>query len=413
MEKKRVVITGLGAITPIGNNVKAYWDGLLAGKSGGGLITFFDTSAYSSRIAAEVKNYNPEDYFDKKEVKRIERFCQFALIAAREAIADSGINLEQEDLNNIGVQIGVGIGSIGLTEEQNQVLVTKGPSRVSPLLIPKMIPNMASGVVAIDKGLKGPNSCTVTACASGTNAIGDAFKIIQRGDALCMVTGGAEATITPLSLAGFDNMRAITRRNDAPDKASRPFDKDRDGFLMGEGSGMLFLEELEHAKARGARIYCEIIGYGMSCDAYHITAPDPDGSGGARSMQNAIKDSGLPPTAFDYVNAHGTSTPLNDKTETDAIKKVFGEHARKLAISSNKSMIGHLLGGAGGAEAVATALTIMNDIIPPTINHENPDPECDLDYVPNAARRAVVNAAISNSLGFGGHNAVIALKKYA
>ena len=412
MEEKRVVVTGLGAVTPIGNDVRTYWESLIAGKSGVAQITCFDASSFDCRIAAEVKNFNPEDHFDKKEVRRVERFGQFAIVSSRQAIADSGIKLDQVDRDKFGVIIGVGIGAIGLIEEQNIVLFQKGPGRVTPLLIPKMIPNMAAGMVAIDMGLKGPNSCTVTACASGTNAIGDAFRIIQRGEAVCMLTGGAESTITKLSLAGFDNMHAITRRNDAPEKASRPFDKNRDGFVMGEGSGILLIEELEHALRRGARIYCEIVGYGLSCDAYHVTAPDPTGDGAARAMLATVRDAGVPVTAVDYVNAHGTSTPLNDKMETDAIKKGFGDHAYKMAISSNKSMIGHLLGGAGGVEAIATALTIYEGIIPPTINYETPDPECDLDYVPNTARKAQVNIAISNSLGFGGHNAVIALKRY-
>jgi len=412
MEPKRVVVTGLGALTPIGNNTRTYWEGLLAGKSGADIISFFDVSRYNCKVAAEVKGFNPEDYFEKKEVKRMERFCQFAMACAREAFKDSGLTPETLDPNRCGVLIGVGMGGIGLIEEQNEVLLTKGPDRVTPLLIPKIIPNMASGMVAIDLGLKGPNSCTVTACASGTNAIGDAFKIIQRGDAIAMVTGGAEATITKLGLAGFDNMKAVTRRNDQPQKASRPFDKERDGFVMGEGSGILVLEELHHARNRGARIYCEIVGYGCSCDAYHLTAPSPMGEGAARAMNAAIQDAGLQPADIDYINAHGTSTPLNDKNETDAIKTVFGAHAYKLAVSSNKSMIGHLLGGAGGVEAVATVLTIFEGIIPPTINYEFPDPECDLDYVPNVARKSPVRTAISNSLGFGGHNAVITLRSY-
>jgi len=412
MEPKRVVVTGLGALTPIGNNTRAYWEALIAGKSGADKITFFDVSKYNCKIGAEVKGFNPEDYFEKKEVKRMERFCQFAMVCAREALKDSGLTPESIDLNRFGVLIGVGMGGIGLIEEQNEVLLTKGPDRVTPLLIPKIIPNMASGMVAIDLGLKGPNSCSVTACASGTNAIGDAYKIIQRGAAIAMITGGSEATITKLGLAGFDNMRAVTRRNDQPQKASRPFDRERDGFVIGEGSGILVIEELEHARTRGARIYCEIIGYGCSCDAYHLTAPSPMGEGAARAIKAALDDAGLQPSDIDYINAHGTSTPLNDKNETDAIKSVFGDHAYKLAVSSNKSMIGHLLGGAGGVEAVATVLTIVEGIIPPTINYEFPDPECDLDYVPNVARKSPVKTAISNSLGFGGHNAVIALRCY-
>jgi len=412
MEQKRVVITGLGAITPIGNTVPVFWDALLDGKNGGALITSFDVSAYNSKIAGEVKNYNTQDYFDRKEARRIDRFCQFAIITAREAVKDAGIDLDHTDKNRIGVLIGVGIGGIGLIEQQNQVMHQKGPGRVTPLLIPKIIPNMASGMVAIDMGLKGPNSCTVTACASGTNAIGEAFRIIQRGDADCMITGGAESAITPLGLAGFDNMRAITRRNDEPEKASRPFDKDRDGFLIAEGAGTLVLESLEHAKKRGAGIFAEIIGYGLSCDAHHLTAPAPEGEGAARAIQAALHDASVAPDQIDYINAHGTSTPLNDVNETKAIKSVFGDHSRKLAVSSNKSMLGHLLGGAGGVEAVATSLTIFHGKIPPTMNLENPDPECDLDYVPNVAREMPVNLAISNSLGFGGHNAVIAFRRF-
>lgn len=412
MQRKRVVVTGLGAVTPIGNDVESYWNNLVAGKSGGGLITHFDTSDYESHIAAEVKDFDPRDYFDRKEIRRILRFCQFALVSSREAVKDSGVDLESVDRDSFGVLIGVGIGGIGYIEEESQTLVNKGPRRVSPFLIPKIIPNMASGMVAIDMSLRGPNSCVVTACASGTNAIGEAFRMIQHGDCKCIITGGSEASITPLGLAGFDNMRAITRRNEAPEKASRPFDKDRDGFLIGEGAGILMLEELDHAKARDAKIYCEVVGYGLSCDAYHVTAPSPEGEGAARAMKAALEHGGINPTEVDYINAHGTSTELNDKNETMAIKTIFGDHARKLAISSNKSMIGHLLGGAGGAEGVATALTIYKGVIPPTINLENPDPECDLDYVPGHSREAKVRLALSNSLGFGGHNAIIAMKAF-
>lgn len=412
MERKRVVITGMGAVTPIGCDVETYWNALISGKSGGAPIQAFDASEYNSRIAAEVKDYNPGDHFDRKEARRLHRFTQFAIVGARQAIEDSGLKMENEDPEQFGALIGVGIGGIEFIEQQNQVLQKKGPRRVSPMLIPKIIPNMASGMCAIYFGLKGPNSCTVTACASGTNAIGDAFRLIQHGDAQCMLTGGTEAAITPLGVAGFDNMQAITRRNDAPEKASRPFDKERDGFLIGEGSGILILEELEHAKKRGANIYAEIVGYGLSCDAYHMTAPAPEGEGAARAMKAALDHAGIQPSDVDYINAHGTSTPLNDKNESLAIKNVFGDHASKLKVSSNKSMIGHLLGGAGGAECVASALTIKNGVIPPTINYENPDPECDLDFVPNEAVKAEVKTVISNSLGFGGHNAVIALRRY-
>ena len=412
MQKRRVVVTGVGAITPIGNDVKTFWENLVAGKSGAGPITLFDPSQYKSRIAAEVKNFDATQHFDRKEARRIWRFTQFAIVGAREAVLDSGLSLDNEDRNRVGVLIGVGIGGIEFIEEQTMLMKEKGPDRVSPFLIPMIIPNMASGMVAIYMGLKGPNSCTVTACASGTNAIGEACRMIQYGEADMMVTGGTESAITPLGVAGFDSMHAITRRNEEPEKASRPFEKNRDGFLIGEGCGILVLEDLEHAKKRGARIYCELTGYGLSCDAYHITAPSPDGEGAARAMVAAMKSGDLKPEDIDYINAHGTSTPLNDENETQAIKSVMGEHAHRVAVSSNKSMIGHLLGGAGGAEGVATALTIYHSIIPPTINYEEPDPKCELDFVPNTARKAVVRAALSNSLGFGGHNAVIAMKRY-
>ena len=412
MEKKRVVITGLGAITPIGNNVKAYWDGLLAGKSGGGLITFFDTSAYSSRIAAEVKNYNPEDYFDKKEVKRIERFCQFALIAAREAIADSGINLEQEDLNNIGVQIGVGIGSIGLTEEQNQVLVTKGPSRVSPLLIPKMIPNMASGNIAIRHKAKGPTLPVVTACATSAHAVGEAFRAIKHGYADAILAGGAEAAIIPDAVAGFTSCRALTTNPD-PATACRPFDADRDGFVMGEGACVLVLESMEHAQARGAHIYAEVVGYGNTDDAYHITSPDPDAAGIARAISLAVAEGDVKPSEGLYINAHGTSTKLNDSSETTGIKRALGEDAARAAhVSSTKSMTGHMIGATGAIEVMACAMALEQGVVPPTINYHTPDPACDLDYTPNRAVRADLTWALSTNLGFGGHNAAIALRRY-
>lgn len=412
MEKKRVVITGLGAITPIGNNVKDYWQGLLSGKSGVGYITKFDTTDYTTKIAAEIKNFDTSGVIPPKELKKMDYFIQYAIMASHEAFADSGLNLEQTDPNQIGVVVGVGIGGIAVLEEQYDTLLSRGCKKVSPFLIPKMIPNMAAGHISIYLGLKGPNTCVATACATGTHAIGDGFKIIQRGDATAMLCGGTESAITKLGVAGFSNMHALSERNDEPEKASRPFDKDRDGFVMGEGCGVVVLEELEHAKKRGAKIYAEIVGYGMTGDAFHMTSPSPGGEGGARAMTMAVKDAGLNPEDIDYVNAHGTSTPYNDRLETEAIKVSFGDHARKIAISSCKSMIGHLLGAAGGVEAIATALTIQNDIIPPTINQITPDPDCDLDYVPNAARESKVNAAISNSLGFGGHNCTICLKKY-
>ncbi|BCU82156.1 3-oxoacyl-[acyl-carrier-protein] synthase 2 [Polycladomyces abyssicola] len=409
---RRVVISGLGVISPIGNDLSTFWNNLIAGKSGVGPVTQFDASDYSTRIAAEVKNFDPLDYMDRKEARRMDRFVQFAVAAARQALEHAGLDMNQVDANRVGVYIGSGIGGLTTWEEQYQVLLNRGPNRVSPFFIPMMISNMAAGQVSILTGAKGPNSTSVSACASGTHSIGDAFRIIQHGDADVMIAGGAEATIRPLAFAGFCAARAMSTRNDEPEKASRPFDKDRDGFVMGEGAGVLILEELEHAKKRGANIIAEIVGYGMSGDAYHVTSPAPEGEGAARSMAHAIQDAGLKPEDIDYINAHGTSTDLNDKFETMAIKKAFGDHAYKLAISSNKSMIGHLLGAAGGVEAVATAMTLKEQIIPPTINYETPDPECDLDYVPNEARRARIRAALSNSLGFGGHNATIVLKTY-
>lgn len=413
MTKKRVVVTGLGAVTPIGNNLQDYWQGLLAGRSGAAPITHFDTAAFDVKFACEVKDFNPEDHFDKKEVRKMDNFVRYGVVAAREAFKDSGLDFAREDANKVGVIIGVGMGGVATIEEQMGVILTKGPSRVTPFLVPKMIPNMASGLVSIYLGAKGPNTSITTACASSTHAIGESFRLIQRGDAVAMICGGAEATITPLSVAGFSNIQALSKRNDDYQRASRPFDADRDGFVMGEGSGILILEDLDNALARGARIYAEIVGYGLSGDAFHMTAPSPGGEGGARAMQMAIDDAGVPPTEVQYVNAHGTSTPLNDKLETEAIKRVFGEHAKKLMVTSTKSMIGHLIGAAGAAEAVATVKTIEEGVVPPTINYSKPDPECDLDCVPNTARKADVNVAISNSLGFGGHNTTVAFRKYA
>jgi len=409
---RRVVISGLGVISPIGNDLSTFWNNLIAGKSGVGPVTQFDASDFPTRIAAEVKNFDPLDYMDRKEARRMDRFVQFAVAAARQALEHAGLDMNQVDANRVGVYIGSGIGGLATWEEQYQVLLNRGPNRVSPFFIPMMISNMAAGQVSIITGAKGPNSTSVSACATGTNSIGDAFRIIQHGDADVMIAGGAEATIRPLAFAGFCAARAMSTRNDEPEKASRPFDKDRDGFVMGEGAGVLILEELEHAKKRGANIIAEIVGYGMSGDAYHLTSPAPEGEGAARAMAHAIQDARLKPEDIDYINAHGTSTDLNDKFETMAIKKAFGDHAYKLAVSSNKSMIGHMLGAAGGVEAVATAMTLKEQIIPPTVNYETPDPECDLDYVPNEARRARVRAALSNSLGFGGHNATIVLKTY-
>jgi len=410
--KQRVVVTGMGVMTSLGSELEQFWGNLLAGKSGISHIDAFDVSEYPTQIAAEIKNFKPEDYnVDKKEARRMDRFVQFAVVASLAAVKDSGLTIGTDvDAERIGVMIGSGIGGLGTWEDQHNVLLEKGPKRVSPFFIPMMIANMASGQVSMSTGAKGPNSTAVTACATGTHSIGDSYKMIQRGDADVMICGGAEATIRPTGLAGFCSMRAMSTRNDEPARSSRPFDTDRDGFVMGEGSGVLILESLEHAQKRGARIYAEIIGYGMSGDAHHMTEPDPDGA--ARCMTKALKDGGLEPSAIDYINAHGTSTPVGDRSETTAIKKAFGEHAYKLAVSSTKSMTGHLLGAAGGVEAVVIGLTLRDGIIPPTINLENQDPECDLDYVPNEARKADVRIALSNSFGFGGHNATIVMKKY-
>ncbi|PKO18077.1 beta-ketoacyl-[acyl-carrier-protein] synthase II [candidate division BRC1 bacterium HGW-BRC1-1] len=412
MTKNRVVVTGLGALTPIGNTVPEFWDGLVAGKTGAGLITRFDTEAFDVKFACEIKGFNAEDHFEKKEVRKMDSFVRYAVVAAREAVADAGLKIDESNSDRIGVVIGVGMGGVTTIEEQMAVLLTKGPNRVTPFLVPKMIPNMAAGLVSIYLGARGPNTCITTACASSTNAVGEAYRMIQRGDATAMICGGAEATITPLSIAGFSNIQALSKRNDEYLSASRPFDGTRDGFVMGEGAGILILESLESAMARGARIYAELAGYGLSGDAFHMTAPGPNGEGGARAMKMAVDSTGMALTDVDYINAHGTSTPLNDKLETQGIKALFGDHARKLMISSNKSMIGHLIGAAGGVEAVATVKTVSEGIVPPTINYQTPDPECDLDYVPNTARKAEVNLALSNSLGFGGHNATIAVRKF-
>ncbi|HBF33342.1 TPA: beta-ketoacyl-[acyl-carrier-protein] synthase II [Candidatus Sumerlaeota bacterium] len=410
---RRVVVTGLGAVTPIGLDVPSYWSGLCAGKRAGAQVTSISTEGLNCHIAAFIPDFNAEDYFDKKEARKNERFTQLAMVAAREASKDSGLVITEENADRCGTIIGCGIGGLETIMEQHTASLEKGLKRVSPFLIPKIITNMAAGMVAIDLNLRGPNFCVVTACASATHSIGESFHTIARGDADVMFAGGTESAITTLGMAGFSNMHALTTRNDDPQSASRPFDKERDGFLMGEGAGIIVLEELEHAKARGARIYCELAGYGASCDAHHITAPAPDGNGGARAMQAALRCAGLNPEDVDYVNAHGTSTPMNDKLETMAIKTVFGDHAKNgLVVNSTKSMIGHLLGAAGGVEGVVMALTIANNIVHPTANYTTPDPECDLDYVPNTAREMKVRAAISNSLGFGGHNATIAMKKF-
>jgi len=409
---RRVVITGLGAVTPIGLDAPTFWSNLCKGKSGAKTLTHLPTDEISCKIGAPIYDYDPTVHFSPKEAKKIERFTQFAMVAAREAVKDSGIQITDANRERIGAIIGAGIGGMMIIEEQHAVLMTKGMKRVSPFLIPKCIANMAPGMVSIDLQIKGPNSSIVTACATGTHCIGDAYHVIKRGDSDAMLAGGTEAALTPLGISGFSNMMALTTRNDKPERASRPFDRDRDGFLMGEGAGIVFLEELEHAKARGAQIYAEVVGYGMSADAYHITAPDPEGDGGMRCIKAALRSAEILPEEVDYINAHGTSTPLNDKLETIAIKRAFGDHARKLAVSSNKSMIGHLLGAAGGVEAIALALTLRDGIIPPTINYENPDPECDLDYVPNVAREVKTRIGMSNSLGFGGHNCTIIMKRF-
>jgi 3-oxoacyl-[acyl-carrier-protein] synthase II len=409
---KRVVITGLGVVSPIGNNKDVFWESLAAGKSGIVRITHFDPAAYPSQIAGEVKDFDPSAYLDKKEARRLVSFIQFAVASSRMAVEDADLTITAENAPEIGVLIGSGIGGIGFLGEQAAVLREKGPNKLSPFTVPYMITDMAAGYVSIYLGAKGPNSCVVTACASGTNSIGDAFKIIQRGAAKAMIAGGTEASITPLGVASFCAARALSTRNDEPTRASRPFDKERNGFVMGEGAGIVILEDLEFAKARGAKIHAEIIGYGMSGDASHITAPAPEGEGAARAIRAALKDAQISPNQIDYINAHGTSTELNDKFETVAIKNVFGDHAHKLAISSNKSMIGHLLGASGAVEFIATIQSIINDLAPPTINYEYPDPDCDLDYVPNRARKLPINIAMSSSFGFGGHNAILIAKKY-
>ena len=378
---KRVVVTGLGAITPIGNTLTDYWQGLMNGKSGIAEITNFDPSKHACRIAGEVKGFDPQDYLDRKEAKRMDRFAQFGVSASLQALADSKLVINDLNAEQIGVIIGTGVGGIKVLEDQQEVYLNKGPSRCSPFMIPMMIGNMASGLTAINTGAKGPNTCTVTACAAGSNAIGDAFRLVQRGYAKAMICGGTEASVTPLSLAGFASARALSTRNDEPQKASRPFDKDRDGFVMGEGSGILILEELEHALARGATIYGEMVGYAMTCDAYHMTAPVPDGAGATRAMELALKDGGISPEQVTYINAHGTSTAANDVTETKAIKKALGDRAYAIAVSSTKSMTGHLLGGSGGIEAVATLMAIANDRIPPTLNLDNPDPDLSLIHI--------------------------------
>ncbi len=407
----RVVVTGMGVMTALGKDLETFWNSLMSGRSGVSTIESFDVSEYPTRIAASIKDFDPEELFGRKEARKMDRFVQLALVAGQQALSDSGLVIgENIEAERIGVSVGSGIGGLGTWEDQHNLLLEKGPKRVSPFFIPMMIANMGSGQLSISLGAKGPNTTQVTACATGSHAIGDSLRMIQRGDADAMVCGGAEATIRPTGMAGFCAMKAMSTRNDEPEKASRPFDTDRDGFVMGEGAGILVLESLEHALQRGARIYAEVIGYGLSGDAHHMTEPDPDGA--ARCMKMAIRDAGIKPEEIDYINAHGTSTPVGDKSETKAIKMALGDHAYKVAISSTKSMTGHLLGAAGGVEAIICGLSLQNNIIAPTINLDNQDPECDLDYVPNKPREAELNIVMSNSFGFGGHNATVILKKY-
>ncbi|MBW4450079.1 MAG: beta-ketoacyl-ACP synthase II [Spirirestis rafaelensis WJT71-NPBG6] len=412
LKRKRVVITGLGAITPLGNNVMEYWNALLNGHSGITPITLFDASHHTCKIAAEVKGFDPCNYMERKDAKRMDRFAQFAISASKQVLDNAKFAINDQNATQVGVIIGSGIGGVKVIEEQQEVLLTRGPDRCSPFYIPMIIANMAAALTAIHTGAKGPNSCTVTACAAGSNAIGEAFRLIQHGYAQAMLCGGTEAAITPLCVAGFAAAKALSTRNQEPTYASRPFDSKRDGFVMGEGAGILLLEELEHALSRGANIYAEIVGYGLTCDAYHMTAPSPGGEGAARAMELALKDAGLFPNQVSYINAHGTSTPANDVNETLAIKKALGNNAFQTPVSSTKSMTGHLLGGAGGIEAVATVMAVFADQIPPTINLEQPDPDCDLDYVPHKSRHQRVDVALSNSLGFGGHNVTLAFKKF-
>jgi len=411
--ENRVVVTGLGVISAVGNDVPSFWQALKNGKSGIGELKNFDASKFDSHIAGEVKGFDPSLYgMTSKDIRRMDKFVQYAVAAATQAIKFSGLALDKEDRTRIGVIIGSGIGSLHIIEEEYRVYLDKGPSKLSPFLIPMLIVNEASGHVAITFGLKGPNSCVATACASGSHAIGDAFKILERGDAEVMVCGGTESCITILGVGGFCALKALSTRNDEPEKASRPFDRERDGFVIAEGCGLVIMETLEHARKRKALILAEITGYGMSCDAYHITAPDPEGEGAARAMKEALKDALVNPEEVDYINAHGTSTKLNDKIETLAIKIALGTHAKKTMVSATKSMTGHLLGAAGGVEFIACCLAIKDGVVPPTINYEYPDPECDLDYVPNTARKAEVDVCMSNSLGFGGHNATLVVRKF-
>ena len=408
---QRVVVTGLGAVTPIGNTVADYWEGLTSAKNGVEAITLFDAAQHACRFAAEVKSFDPSGFIEPKDAKRWDRFCKFGVVAAKQALADSGLTITPDNAHRIGVSIGSGVGGLLTMETQAHVLKDKAPGRVSPFTVPMMIPNMATGLAAIALGAKGPSSAVATACAAGSNAIGDAFQLLQLGKADAMICGGAESAITPLGVAGFASAKALSFRNDDPASASRPFDKTRDGFVIGEGSGILVLETLAHAEARGATILAEIVGYGTTCDAHHITSPTPGGVGGAAAMRLALEDGGIAADSVDYVNAHGTSTPANDSNETAAIKNALGSRAKDIPVSSTKSMTGHLLGGSGGIEAVACVLALRNGVVPPTINYNNPDPECDLDVVPNTARELTLGTVLSNSFGFGGHNVCLAFRR--
>jgi len=410
--RKRVVITGVGLVIPTGIGVKTAWRNVCEGKSGIGPLTRFDTNGFETKIAGEVKGFDPERYIEKKEIKKMDLFIQYAMAAAQEALEDSGLQIAPENADRIGVIVGTGLGGLPTLEKYHQILLERGPSRVSPFFIPMLIANLAAGQIAIRFGAKGPNTCVVTACATGAHCIGDAFRAIQYGDADAIIAGGTEANITPLTISGFNAMKALSTRNEEPERASRPFEKNRDGFVVGEGAGIVILEALELAVQRGARIYGELVGYGYTGDAHHITAPPPDGDGAARCMRMALKDAGLRPEEVDTINAHGTSTPLNDRTETIAIKSVFGEHAKKIPVSATKSMTGHLLGAGGSTEAIFTLLAIDEGVLPPTINYEEPDPECDLDFVPNVARHQPVNVGMSNAFGFGGTNATLIFRKF-
>ncbi len=408
---RRVVVTGLGAVTPIGNDVSAYWEGLSTGRNGVAGITLFDAARHACRFAAEVKGFDPRGYIEPKEAKRWDRFCQFGVVAAKQAVAQAGLSIDAANRHRVGVAIGSGVGGLLMMETQAHVLADRGPDRVSPFCVPMMIPNMATGLAAIALGARGPSTAVATACAAGSNAIGDAFRLIQLGQADAMLAGGAESAITPLGVAGFASAKALSFRNDDPASASRPFDLERNGFVIGEGAGVLVLESLEHAQARGAEILAEVVGYGMTCDAYHYTLPSPGGVGAAEAIRLALADARLEPEQVDYVNAHGTSTQANDSNETAAIKASLGARAHQIPVSSTKSMTGHLLGGSGGIEAVAAVLAIGHNLVPPTINYQTPDPACDLDVVPNQAREQKLNVVLSNSFGFGGHNVCLAFRR--